>query len=765
MVVRKDIELPPLLPPEGFPPYQVNACKCPRLSLSVREKVERASSTLVSELRREKKRQRVTALPDKWYRSRIHGNGEAPIDLLHQHYAGMGGRSMMGSGVGGFPLGAACPSGGIVILTGITFDLPWFTILLNTFLRDTLQRDKKEEVLRVGCSVPDVFTCWQLNFGKNDSDQMSDTCFYNPHADKNNAKVSSIGTSFGDYEGGGVWVAHPEGDTTVNFEQEVGGIHRGYVPGVVVSQKTRWLAFWAATKVHAIPPFRKNRIGAVAFSSQTGLRCTPEERRLMDILQFMMPTEPDPRFVPVLPETLQVPKSKLYTLTPEQLQIHSEAKKEYDISLQEHLRETDKMTIAINMECFAINRNIILGEPNKMPDGTVGITVKGKVEDDELLRKYENAHDTDIEKIEREAKRCSDMLKEMEKMMNKKSVLKSVETATHLKEMWTNLTEVIETLSVGTKPSDSDTELVDYFVTKDRVSGMKEDQVVSLFPTRPKFNNPARLDRIKMENTRWKHKLKYGTLPPEMDGSSGAATSSHALLDKKGEKYNKNNKNDDNNDNINRTNDEKISKNKDNDNKNNDKLNKNNIGKNAKNNYNDNADISTGDNNDDNNKKINDSINKNTINANKKKNSDDGHGVTNEQKKQAVLDGQNNAIISSEPGLCSNKNEMNGKGMRRSMVSSTTAEKGLLTAASLLMATKTANSRPPKKNAMEGTIWVESGSEGDMTPKDVLFSGAPSAKRPRDNDCLAEGTLKKAKVMGTMLCRPFFPGEIVGVED
>lgn len=709
MVALDDVELPPLLPPEGFPDYKRDSCRCIRLSLPVRDRVERASHALILELRAEKRRQKVNELPDKWYRCRIYNDDDAPMNILHAHYAGMGGRSMMGEGVGGFCLGAACPSGGLVTLAAVTYDLPWFTILLNTYLRDTQQRDLKEEVSHVECQMPDVFTCWQLNFGRNQSDRMSDTCFYNPHVDKNNAKVCSIGTSFGDYEGGGVWVAHPEGNTTVNFEHELDGIYKGYVPGVVLSQKVRWLSFWAATKVHAIPPFRKNRIGVVAFSSQTGLRLTPDERRIMDIVKFVMPGDEDRRFVPILPELCQVPKNQLHTLTREQLKERKEARREYNSRYTEHLKECDKVKIAISLECLAINKNRIQGVAKTLADGTVGVTVTGKISAEELVARLERAHNSDLAKIEKESDKCLALLEKLEKMSNKMNTETCPEKISCLKDLWLSLKETFHRqIAVGTRGSDSDTELVEYLEADNRQGGVKEDQIVSLFPTRPKCMNPPRKERKRMEEARWKQKLKFGKLPDEINGGS-ATPSSSSFSSRTGKK------------NAKVTSTAALSP----------------AGKKGK---------------EATNAPINGGIN--------------GH---NKGKNKELL----HAVAAADAVLRPNT-PINGRGkLKGGNVSSTTTApttaQNALTAAAIMMASDKAMSRKGAESSTPSIappdsdcILIDSDSEAETTTRDSIFGAPSSNKRSRENDTLGGDVSKKLKnMMGSLLCQPFFPGEVI----
>jgi len=798
MVAVEEIEsteLPPLQPPEGFPPYRQDACRCHRLSVSVRDKVERSSHSLLEQVKEEKRRQNATELPDKWYRCRIYGEESAPMNLLHRHYAGMGGRSMMGEGVGGFCLGAACPSGGLVTIAAVTYDLPWFTCLLNTYLRDTQRRDQADEVAHVECQMPDVFSCWQLNFGRNDSQMMSDTCFYNPHVDKNNAKVSSIGTSFGDYEGGGVWVAHPEGNTTVNFERELDGIYKGYVPGVVLSQKVRWLSFWAATKVHAIPPFRKNRIGMVAFSSQTAIRCTPEERRIMDILQFVMPSETDTRFVPVLPEVLQVPKSELYKLTREQLKARAEAQKEYGLRFQEYQKECDKIKIAIACECHAINRNRILGVPIKLPDGTVGVTVTGKIAADELVQDYEKAHNNDVIRMEKEAEKCIEMLEKLETLSNKLAADTNEENKIILREMWSNLNDTFQkVISVGTRAGDSDTELVEYLGKNSTLmSGVKEDMVVSLFPTRPKCENLPRKDRKKMEQGRWKHKLKYGTLPPEMEQPNAATqSSSSSLKEEKGsssvspvkeppsaftkeavakesEKSSSSTKDSEkssssskdsspgsslssHNIKVEKQQDKKrLNNNNNNNNKN--RLNNTNIGTSSTSPM----VVNTGE--EDIKVKVKSPLSNGVVSSN-----------TNERINMTKKELLNAAAAAEAVRPSSDGSELNGRG-KNYVSSTTTTAQNTVTAAAILMAAHSSNTRkapeiPSPESCMSELIYIDSESDDETTRADSLISGAPFLKRSRETDFVGGGEAAKKlrKLMGGLLCQPFFPGEVVGLD-
>lgn len=503
-------------PPEGFPPYKETP-RCSRLNCHVRRKVERASHALVQQMKEDEK-----SITDAWFRSKIYGHENAPISILHEHYAGMGGRSIMGKGVGGFILGAACPSGGLCTLAAVTYDLPWFTTLLNLYLRYVQTTNLPDEVENIACDMPDVFTCWQLNFGRNESDQLSYQCFYNPHIDRNNAKVSSIGTSFGDYEGGGVWIADPAGDTVVHFEREVDGIFEGYVPGVVKTQKVKWISFWAATKVHAIPPFRKNRVGVVAFSSQTALRCTPEEFRCLDILQFKMPKSGDARFVPPLPEVLQVEKINLPQLSAEQFAVRSEAKKEYHKVFRLHKRECDKMIIANASECFEINRNRVQGVCKHLEDGSCEIQISSKASS-LFLQNVEKHRERDIANIFDLADRCEKELLELEKKSDAFLENAQEDQIESLQLFWQHITQTVHKEvggDSGTRHEPSDSELIDRFQKSAALSDTKDAsgtavpqrEKMALFLTASKSDNTSRKDRKRMESQRWKWKNKYGTL-------------------------------------------------------------------------------------------------------------------------------------------------------------------------------------------------------------------------------------------------------------
>ena len=94
----------------------------------------------------------------------------------------------MSQHVGGETLGACTPSGGLVTVSAATYDLPWLVLLLNTYVKEVMLGADPTTNLRVDADIPDTFTAWQLNFSRNESDQISSSCFYDPHWDKNNAQ-------------------------------------------------------------------------------------------------------------------------------------------------------------------------------------------------------------------------------------------------------------------------------------------------------------------------------------------------------------------------------------------------------------------------------------------------------------------------------------------------------------------------------------------------------------------------------------------------
>eukprot|EP00397_Hematodinium_sp_SG-2012_P010936 GEMP01011062.1.p1 GENE.GEMP01011062.1~~GEMP01011062.1.p1 ORF type:complete len:1001 (+),score=310.76 GEMP01011062.1:105-3107(+) len=404
-------------PPPGCPPYSVGVCRCKVVNLALREKVERASRAIVLTAKEEEAR--IGGLvPDAWFRERL-SSPDGPIMILHRHYAGMGGRPMMGKGVGGFALGAACPSGGLAAVTTCTYDFQWFALLINRNLSAVMEAPEHGGAMETFDSkVPDRFTCWQLNFGKNESPEMSKMCFYNPHVDKNNAKVSSMGTSYGDYEGGGVWIAHPDGKTLVEFDTDTSGVHPGLVPGHVLHQKVKWLTFWAATKVHAIPPFRKNRVGLVAFSSQTALRVTPEERKFLDALEFKMPATGDVRFLPACPYLVRLKEDEVNNLSPEDLEKREGQQAEYETDLREHQRECDKMAFELAAETMLINKKRIICTVTREPDGRTAIVTTRTTAFTE--RAIEEQSAAEFNALETEAGVISELIDVLEKMSKEK---------------------------------------------------------------------------------------------------------------------------------------------------------------------------------------------------------------------------------------------------------------------------------------------------------------------------------------------------------
>jgi len=503
--------LPP--PPSGFPNYSFPT-RCERLNPKIREQVERSSYQLYLEI--EDAQAKKIELNDEWYRPRIfqmdREGVDRPLSLLHEHYAGMGGRSYMGTGVGGFSIGAACPSGGLCQIPAITYDLPWFAIVLNHYLRAIQIRDKEEEVDHVFSTMPNVFTCWQLNFGRNSSPVMSDTCFYNPHVDKNNAKVTSIGTAFGNYDGGGVWIAHPCGDTIVHFKQEVDGIHEGYVPGIVKHQKTQWLSFWAATKVHAIPPFRKNRVGIVAFSSQTALRITPLERKYLQILGFVMPNLNDDRFLPVLPDILKIGKSELPYLSKEDLNKRQKARVSYSVEFARHTKQNDKIVIAISSECHFINKNHILGtktENSKLTNLRPISDQEIALIDERMSRRNQN----DLSYTERESDELKNVMKSLSKDSRELMKTGNLKQLRSLKELWENMDfKYNEKLETGAACENSDDELIESYPDADLMRKQLSEKTLMMYPTKARALNESRKDRKRMESLRWRHKHKYGNL-------------------------------------------------------------------------------------------------------------------------------------------------------------------------------------------------------------------------------------------------------------
>jgi len=274
------LTLPP--PPAGLPPYPENKCMDPRLTVDLRLKVESAAQEAY--LLAEKQPQ-----SDVWFR----GTLERICIPLVNHFSSMGGRPMMGKSVGGLVLGTVCPSGGLVELTKATLDLMWFTKLLNLFCRQVIK--KPEEVQTHKAKVPNTFTCWQINFGRNPSKKRE--FFYTQHIDKRNATVTSLGFAIGKHDGAGIWIHDPDGKDFLEMPQDGCGWEKGEkVPGVLLYQNVRWSSFDAYKIPHCIPPYRGERIGFIAFSANTALRLTAEKRKYAVLLGFLMPRSNDKRF-------------------------------------------------------------------------------------------------------------------------------------------------------------------------------------------------------------------------------------------------------------------------------------------------------------------------------------------------------------------------------------------------------------------------------------------------------------------------------------
>eukprot|EP00397_Hematodinium_sp_SG-2012_P010958 GEMP01011084.1.p1 GENE.GEMP01011084.1~~GEMP01011084.1.p1 ORF type:complete len:749 (+),score=157.67 GEMP01011084.1:89-2335(+) len=536
-------------PPEYCPPYR-EKCRCERLSIETREKVERASRALYLTSKQEEARI-GGLLNDEWFRSRIKA-ATGPIMTLHEHYAGMGGRSTMGQGVGGFALGAACPSGGLCTVTAVSYDLPWFAKLLNHYLMTILSNHTEQDCMTYNSKLPSTFCCWQLNFGKNDSDKLSETCFYNPHVDKNNAKVSSIGTSFGDYEGGGVWVANPKGTTMVKFENDVEGIHRGLVPGQIASQKTRWVTFWAATNVHAIPPFRKNRVGVVAFSAQTALRATPEERKMLLSLGFPLPDDGDVRFLPKIPRLLALKGDDLAKLSLEELDERKQQTIEYNRMMASHQRNCDKMSIALARETEKLNLCRIEGETTQLVDGTSRVVVQRKVDSVDIENKRNKGFERNMAAIEAEVAQLTQILESLDRRIRGKRQSTHPDAPAQVREMEQIFLRVHAEFRAALIEEhiapESDNDMLDD--DGGTVTGVNNAVVAKSYAEISKAAMPSpiqirdslpllpfkkrlpmsRSDRKKLERGRWKHKLKYGSLdtwkcPVTSSASSTAATS------------------------------------------------------------------------------------------------------------------------------------------------------------------------------------------------------------------------------------------------
>jgi len=274
------LTLPP--PPEGLPPYIPNRCGDHRLTPALRLNVETASREAVLLAEKEPR-------SDKWFRSQL----EKITVPLVDHFAAMGGRPMMGKSVGGLVLGTVCPSGGLVELTKATLDLMWFTKLLNIFCRRAMRHP--EEVRTHKAKVPNVFTCWQINFGRHTGPKKE--IFYTQHVDKRNASVTSLGFSIGKHEGGGIWIHDEDGKDIMEMPVDGCGWEKGEkVPGIHLSQDSGWNSFDAYKIHHMIPPYRGERVGFIAFSANTALRLVPVKKKYAFHLGFQMPKINDKRF-------------------------------------------------------------------------------------------------------------------------------------------------------------------------------------------------------------------------------------------------------------------------------------------------------------------------------------------------------------------------------------------------------------------------------------------------------------------------------------
>eukprot|EP00397_Hematodinium_sp_SG-2012_P000553 GEMP01000554.1.p1 GENE.GEMP01000554.1~~GEMP01000554.1.p1 ORF type:complete len:736 (+),score=223.49 GEMP01000554.1:226-2433(+) len=515
-------------PPEHCPPYS-KKCRCERLSVDTREKVERESRALYLKSKQAEKKL-GGLLNDEWFRSRIVVL-DGPIMTLHEHFAGMGGRSTMGHGVGGFALGAACPSGGLCIVTAVTYDLPWFAKLLNHYVVSVMGNHTDEDCVTFKCTLPNTFCCWQLNFGKNESDKLSETCFYNPHVDKNNAKVSSIGTSFGDYEGGGVWVADPKGTTMIKFENDVEGIHRGLVSGQVATQKTRWVTFWAATNVHAIPPFRKNRVGIVAFSSQTALRTSPDERKMLMSMGFPLPEQGDVRFLPRISKLQALKGEELAKLNAEEREERNRQMIEYNGQMALHQRDCDKMSIVLARETEKVNCCRVDGQTTMLEDGSSRLLVQRRVDSSDVVIKRNKSFERSMTAMDAEVVQLTTMLDSLHRRIQGKKKSTLPDAPEQVREMENVLrrrfAEFKATLIDEHIAPESDDELLDdngsamnsgvkntRTQTKAKTVKEKVIKIKDSLPVLPfrKRLHISRSDRKKLEKRRWKHKLKYGSL-------------------------------------------------------------------------------------------------------------------------------------------------------------------------------------------------------------------------------------------------------------
>jgi len=318
-----------IAPPEGLPPYrrQTNSTK---LTVDVRERVERLSYRLYLSIKKEKNKG-GRRLIDKLFRSKLYGDSSAPLTVLRDHFLNRARGSLNEESCGGFKLGAECPSRGLCTMSPATYDLPWFTKLLNLYLNSvTTGKINRNEIEQIDCDIPDVFTSWELTFARNSSGNLSGNFIQKPCRDKDNASVSSISTSFGDYEGADIWIGDAKGETILQFNKEIEGLI-GSKPGTAYSQRTNWISYCKAVKMNAILPFKKDHIRILAFSTLTALRLNEEERRHLELLDFAMPKLDDARF---MPHWVDIPRAP-------------QEKREYDFFLRKHREECDKMSRAI----------------------------------------------------------------------------------------------------------------------------------------------------------------------------------------------------------------------------------------------------------------------------------------------------------------------------------------------------------------------------------------------------------------------------------
>eukprot|EP00435_Cladocopium_sp_Y103_P074977 s35_g52.t2 len=142
--------------------------------------------------------------------------------------------------------------GGKVQITTFTKQCPWTTKLLTAFVQQ---------------KYPGFyFTSIQVNF--------NNKC--PPHVDRNDGTSLIIG--LGDYKGGEIFVAHPNGTDLLQLSKAVAGYQKGAnVPGDYVDIKSKWLEF-DGRSLHAVKPFKGTRFTLVYYTCPEYRQASPNVR-------------------------------------------------------------------------------------------------------------------------------------------------------------------------------------------------------------------------------------------------------------------------------------------------------------------------------------------------------------------------------------------------------------------------------------------------------------------------------------------------------